>query len=110
MTDSTAQKKSQQFWGEAETNAMLGFLREIDIMKFLGKLENKNSKGETVATCSTVVLLLLFDFRFQVKSHESIGRMTWGGCASCESLIRLCSVTCKREYKWNINNSRKHLN
>ncbi len=33
-TDSAIKKKSQHFWGEAETNAMLDILREIDIMKF----------------------------------------------------------------------------
>ncbi len=54
-----------------------------------------------VATCSTVVLLLL-DFWFQVKSRENIGRMTRGGRASRESLIRQGSVTCKREYEGNI--------
>ncbi len=36
MTDSTVKKKSQHFWGEAETNAMLNILREMDIMKFGG--------------------------------------------------------------------------
>ncbi len=64
----------------------------------------KNSKGETVATCSTVVLLL--DFRFRVRSHKNMGRMTWGGSVSCESLVRLCCVSCKQENEWNIN---KHL-
>ncbi len=41
MTDSTIKNKSQHFWGEAETNAMLDIEKEIDIT---GKLENKNSK------------------------------------------------------------------
>ncbi len=99
MTDSTVKMKYQHFWGEAEINAMLGILREIDTIKFFGKLENKNSKGETLPTCSSVVL---FDFRFQVKFHENIRRMSWGGRASRKSLIRLYSHTCKQEYKWNI--------
>ncbi len=34
MTDSTVENKSQHFWGEAETNAMLDILREMDIMIF----------------------------------------------------------------------------
>ncbi len=55
-----------------------------------------------VATCLTVVFLLLFDFLFQVKSCENIGRMMRGGRASRESLIRLCFATCKWEYEWNI--------
>ncbi len=44
MTDSTVQKKSQLFWGEAETDAKLDILREMDHEVF-GKLENKYSKG-----------------------------------------------------------------
>ncbi len=103
MTDSTIKKKSQHFRGEAETVAMLDILREIDTIKFFGKLGN----GEIIATFSTVVLLLLLlllllDLQFQLKSRENIGRMTRGGRASRESLIRLCSVTYKQEYDWNI--------
>ncbi len=37
-----------------------------------------------------------------MKLGLHIGRTMWGGRASPESLIRLCSVTCKREYEWNI--------
>ncbi len=35
MTDSTFKMKSQHFWGEAEINAMLAILREMDTIKFL---------------------------------------------------------------------------
>ncbi len=45
MTDRTVKKKSQHFWGEAETNTMLDILREIDIMKFV---ENEKTKTQKV--------------------------------------------------------------
>ncbi len=45
MTDSTIKKKSQYFWGEDGTNAMLDILREMDINEFL---ENWKIKTQTV--------------------------------------------------------------
>ncbi len=47
------------------------------------KMKSGNTEGETVATCSTVVLMLLFDFLFQVKSAH----MTWGGRVSNQTML-----------------------
>ncbi len=76
MTDSIVKKKSKHIWGEAETNTMVDILRGMDIMKFLDGRKHRN--GDV---------------------FKRVKRMTWGGR---ESLIGLCSVTCKQEYEWNI--------
>ncbi len=53
---------------------MLDILREMDIMKCLDGCKHHN--GDV---------------------FKRVKRMTWGGRVSCESLIRLSSVTCKQE-------------